>query len=170
MPNIKSIFHININVTNFERSLKFYEMLGFHVVRDFGEFGDPSLARGLGARECHGRAVLMILGDDLHATGLDLIEWKVPPTEGRPYPHLFHAGVWPHCAAHQDTARRLRGAQGTRRAISLGAANVPRPRQRGRLRLHDGPGRNGDRTDPGLNGARGGSRQVRRSRPRPFVA
>ena len=32
MPNIKSIFHINVNVTNFERSLKFYEMLGFHVV------------------------------------------------------------------------------------------------------------------------------------------
>jgi predicted lactoylglutathione lyase len=28
MPNIKSIFHINVNVTNFERSLKFYEMLG----------------------------------------------------------------------------------------------------------------------------------------------
>jgi glyoxylase I family protein len=62
-------------------------------VRDFGEFGDPSLARGLGAKECHGRAVLMILGDDLHSTRLDLIEWKVPPTEGRPYPHLFHAGA-----------------------------------------------------------------------------
>ena len=93
MPNIKSIFHININVTNFERSLKFYQMLGFHVVRDFGEFGDPSLARGLGAKECHGRAVLMILGDDLHSTRLDVIEWKVPPTEGRPYPHLFHAGA-----------------------------------------------------------------------------
>lgn len=92
MPNIKSIFHINVNVTDFERSLKFYEMLGFHVVRDFGDFGDQQLARGLGAKECRGRAVLMILGDDLHATRLDLIEWKTPPTEGRPYPHLFNAG------------------------------------------------------------------------------
>ena len=26
---IQSIFHININVTNFERSLAFYQMLGF---------------------------------------------------------------------------------------------------------------------------------------------
>jgi catechol 2,3-dioxygenase-like lactoylglutathione lyase family enzyme len=92
MPTINSIFHINVNVTDFERSLKFYEMLGFHVVRDFGDFGDQQLARGLGAKECRGRAVLMILGDDLHATRLDLIEWKTPPTEGRPYPHLFNAG------------------------------------------------------------------------------
>jgi len=28
---IQSIFHININVTNFERSLAFYQMLGFKV-------------------------------------------------------------------------------------------------------------------------------------------
>ena len=28
---IRSIFHININVTNFERSLTFYQMLGFKV-------------------------------------------------------------------------------------------------------------------------------------------
>jgi predicted lactoylglutathione lyase len=27
----QSIFHININVTNFERSLAFYQMLGFKV-------------------------------------------------------------------------------------------------------------------------------------------
>jgi glyoxylase I family protein len=93
MPNIRSIFHINVNVTDFERSLKFYEMLGFHVVRDLGEFSDPRLARGLGAPECRGRAVLMILGDNLHATRLDLIEWKVPSIEGRAYPHLFHAGA-----------------------------------------------------------------------------
>jgi catechol 2,3-dioxygenase-like lactoylglutathione lyase family enzyme len=28
---IQSIFHITINVTNFERSLAFYQMLGFKV-------------------------------------------------------------------------------------------------------------------------------------------
>jgi len=28
---IQSIFHININVINFERSLAFYQMLGFKV-------------------------------------------------------------------------------------------------------------------------------------------
>jgi hypothetical protein len=81
----------------------------------------------------------------------------VPPTEGRPYPHMFHAGAC-RIALRTKTLRvRLRGAQGTRRAISLGAANVPRARHRGRLRLRDGSGRNGDRTTPGLSGARAAS-------------
>ncbi len=34
---IESIFHININCTNFERSLEFYEKLGFKIIRDLGE-------------------------------------------------------------------------------------------------------------------------------------
>jgi catechol 2,3-dioxygenase-like lactoylglutathione lyase family enzyme len=157
MPNIKSIFHINVNVTNFERSLKFYEMLGFHVVRDFGEFGDPSLARGLGAKECHGRAVLMILGDDLHdAPGPYRMEGS--SDRGPPLPASVPRRRLPHRAAHQDAARRLRRAQRARRAISLGAANVQRAKHRSRLRLHDRSGRNGDRTTPGLNGAPFGSR------------
>ncbi|HZO80524.1 MAG TPA: VOC family protein [Candidatus Binataceae bacterium] len=93
MPNIRSIFHVNINVTDFERSLEFYQTLGFRVIRDLGEGGNRKMARGLGASECRGRAVLMILGDNPRATRLDLIEWKNPPTEGRAYPHLFHAGI-----------------------------------------------------------------------------
>ena len=34
---IKSVFHVNINVTDFDRSLSFYEMLGFKVILDLGE-------------------------------------------------------------------------------------------------------------------------------------
>jgi len=37
---VKGIYHININVTNFERSLEFYKLLGFKVVRDLGEGGN----------------------------------------------------------------------------------------------------------------------------------
>ena len=38
--NLKSIYHININCTNLERSLEFYKLLGFREVVDFGEGGD----------------------------------------------------------------------------------------------------------------------------------
>jgi hypothetical protein len=31
---IKSLFHVNVNCSNFERSLRFYKMLGFKVVLD----------------------------------------------------------------------------------------------------------------------------------------
>ena len=33
----KSVFHVNINVTDFDRSLAFYKLLGFKVVLDLGE-------------------------------------------------------------------------------------------------------------------------------------
>jgi glyoxylase I family protein len=42
--------------------------------------------------EGRGRAVLMILGDNLRSTRLDMIEWKNPKTEGQA-PKLWHAGM-----------------------------------------------------------------------------
>lgn len=34
-----------------------------------------------------------MIGDDPRATRIDLIEWTQPKTEGKPYPHLYHAGM-----------------------------------------------------------------------------
>ncbi|MGH7988411.1 MAG: VOC family protein [Candidatus Binataceae bacterium] len=90
---IKSVFHVNINVTNFERSLEFYKMLGFKVVLDIGEGPNKGNDKGLNIPDSRARAALLALGDDPHATRIDLIEWKQPRTEGIPYPHLYHAGV-----------------------------------------------------------------------------
>lgn len=90
---VKGIFHININVTNFERSLEFYKRLGFQVVRDLGEGGNQQFERGLQIPHPIGRAALLRIGDDKYATRIDLIEWKSPKTEGKPYPHLYHTGI-----------------------------------------------------------------------------
>jgi catechol 2,3-dioxygenase-like lactoylglutathione lyase family enzyme len=90
---IESIFHINVNCTNFDRSLEFYKILGFKVIRDLNEVGSEKLSRGLRIPNCRGRAILMILGDDQRSTRLDLIEWKNPKTEGQPHSHLWHAGM-----------------------------------------------------------------------------
>jgi catechol 2,3-dioxygenase-like lactoylglutathione lyase family enzyme len=90
---IESIFHINVNCTNFDRSLKFYKTLGFNVIRDLNEVGSENLSRGLRIPNGRGRAVLMILGDNPRSTRLDLIEWKNPKTEGQPHPHLWHTGM-----------------------------------------------------------------------------
>lgn len=90
---IKGIYHINVNVTNFERSLAFYRLLGFQVVRDLGEVGNKFLERGLQIPRPLGRAALLQVGDDKRATRLDLIEWKSPKTEGKPPPHLYQTGL-----------------------------------------------------------------------------
>jgi glyoxylase I family protein len=43
---IESIFHINVNCTNLDRSLDFYKTLGFTVIRDLNEVGSEKLRRG----------------------------------------------------------------------------------------------------------------------------
>src|SRR5215813_13230337 len=90
---IKSIFHININVKDFDRSLAFYQKLGFKVVLNIGEGPNPANDKGLGIPNSVGRAALLSLSDDPRATRIDLIEWKQPKTEGEPYPHLYHTGA-----------------------------------------------------------------------------
>ncbi len=90
---IKSIFHININVTDFDRSLAFYKMVGFKVVLNIGEGANPANDKGLGIPNSVARAALLALGDDPRATRVDLIEWKQPQTEGEPYAHLYHTGA-----------------------------------------------------------------------------
>ncbi len=44
---ITSILHININCTNFERSLDFYQKLGSKVARDLGETARRKVNPGL---------------------------------------------------------------------------------------------------------------------------
>ncbi len=83
------IYHVNVNCTDFERSLAFYKMLGFREHMDFGEGG----VDGLGFDRCRLKARLLSLGDDPRATVIDLIEWKEPETSGNPYPHLAHTGI-----------------------------------------------------------------------------
>jgi glyoxylase I family protein len=90
---LKRFFHININCKNFERSLAFYNMLGFKVVRDVGEGGGKVFERGFHIPNNNARAAMLALSDDPTATQLDLIEWKTPATEGDPHPNLYHAGV-----------------------------------------------------------------------------
>ena len=90
---IKGIFHVNINCSNFERSLEFYKMLGFKVAVDIPLGGGPEMDKGLGLEHGLGRAAIMQLGDDPRGTRLDLIEWKSPKSEGKPYAKLNHLGI-----------------------------------------------------------------------------
>lgn len=105
-----------MNVTDFERSLAFYQLLDFKIVRDLGEVGNTYLERGLKIPRLLGRAALLKVGDDRRSTRLDLIEWKDPKTEGRAYPHLYHAGM-ARIALVTDTLQAL--------CDKVKAANIP---------------------------------------------
>ncbi|HIL78520.1 MAG TPA: hypothetical protein EYG48_06400 [Methylococcales bacterium] len=89
---LKSIFHVNICVSNLERSIAFYEQLGFKVVNDFTLEG-PDVGRSMGLDASKFRVVFIRLGDDPNATVIDLLEFIDPPTQGAPYATLNNTGL-----------------------------------------------------------------------------
>jgi catechol 2,3-dioxygenase-like lactoylglutathione lyase family enzyme len=82
---IESIFHFTVNATNFERSLAFYQAIGFQLLRDNRDVIWPDyVAENFGMTRAQGRgALLAIDGGPLH-TRLDLIEWLEPAYDPAP--------------------------------------------------------------------------------------
>jgi glyoxylase I family protein len=68
---LKRFFHLNLNCKNFDRSLAFYKMLGFKVVRDIGEGGGKVFERGFHIPNNTARAAMLALSDDPAAAQLD---------------------------------------------------------------------------------------------------
>lgn len=87
------LFHVNINVSDMDRSVAFYERLGFVVERDV-ERDELSIAAGLGLPAFRARVVYM---KPSGATGptvlLDLVQFRDPLPVGTPYESLNHLGI-----------------------------------------------------------------------------
>jgi glyoxylase I family protein len=101
--NLRSIYHININCTNLERSLEFYKALGFREVVDFGEGGSEEMGRGLRLpADARSRARLLQIGEDPYCSHIDLIEWLNPRSDKRPYEKLNNLGIARVCFYSKD--------------------------------------------------------------------
>lgn len=109
--NVLQMFHVNINCSDFDRSLAFYKMLGFRELVDFSatpagrprSFGEKGLGPVLNLpADCDGRAALLTLGDDPRATRLDLIEWKTPKPQRRRPTDLAQLGIARLCLKVRD--------------------------------------------------------------------
>ena len=75
----QGLFHFTVNATNFERSLEFYQKLGFQLLRDNRDIVWPAtVAENFGMQRAQGRGALLALGPEPHHTRLDLIEWLEP--------------------------------------------------------------------------------------------
>ena len=81
--SLRSIFHFTVSARNFERSLAFYQTLGFKLLRDNRDVVWPDyVAQQFGMRRAQGRGALLALGEGSEHTRLDLIEWIEPRWEG----------------------------------------------------------------------------------------
>jgi catechol 2,3-dioxygenase-like lactoylglutathione lyase family enzyme len=89
---LQKLFHVNICVRDMERSIRFYEDLGFTKVNDF-ILDDPSIGDVIGIKAKKVRGVFMRLGNDPGSPVLDLVQFIDPPPQGRPYPTLNNIGI-----------------------------------------------------------------------------
>lgn len=110
-PNVLQIYHVNINCSDFDRALAFYELIGFRQIVDLNEMdgaplptlGEQGLGPVLGLpANCAGRAALLALGGDPRATRLDLIEWTAPRSPPKAPSDLSHLGIARLCLKVRD--------------------------------------------------------------------
>jgi glyoxylase I family protein len=96
---IYDLAHININCTDVQRSIAFYEKFGFEVIHVIAEDTtglDPTgdVMRGAaGYRGSQCRGVIMSLGEHPHCwTKLELLQYTQPATGPEPPRTLFQVG------------------------------------------------------------------------------
>lgn len=107
----KTFFHANIVVRNLDRSIKFYEKLGFKVVDGPFDIDGHDFGTMLGFEYAKVRAVFMRIGDDPKATMLDVLEFLDPVSKDAPYESLNNPGVARLCFKVDDIQQSYRELQ-----------------------------------------------------------
>ncbi|MDJ0788557.1 MAG: VOC family protein [Myxococcota bacterium] len=89
-----NVVHININVADLDRSVAFYEALGFSVMQVFEEDKSAEEMASMDFGGTRMRGAVMSIGDDPRAsTKIELLQWFEPRSEPMPHPTETSGGV-----------------------------------------------------------------------------
>ena len=100
---IREWVHANICVRDLDRSIPFYEMLGFEKFDDNVFEEGAGVWAGLGLPEGRRfRAVFMRIPGGRPRPFLDIIQFLDPPTAGQAYPTLHNVGIGRLCFEVDD--------------------------------------------------------------------
>ena len=91
--HISGMVHVNINCRDYDRSKRFYEMLGFREVWVVPETNTPEVAAAVGMPPYRVRGAIMAIPDANPPMVIDLLEWVSPRDEADPYPNLYRPGL-----------------------------------------------------------------------------
>ncbi|HSG88768.1 MAG TPA: VOC family protein, partial [Pseudomonadales bacterium] len=91
--NIDGMVHVNINCTDYDRSLAFYEMLGFREVWRVPETNTAEVAAAVGMPPYRVKGAILVLDGTDRPFAIDLLEWQSPRDESPPYEHLYRPGL-----------------------------------------------------------------------------
>jgi catechol 2,3-dioxygenase-like lactoylglutathione lyase family enzyme len=91
--HLTGLVHVNVNCTDYDRSLAFYERLGFREFWQVPETNSPEVAAAVGMPPYRVRGALLILEGADPPFVLDLLEWREPRDETPPTPVLYRPGI-----------------------------------------------------------------------------
>lgn len=89
--NLTGMVHVNVNCSDFDRSLAFYERLGFELLAMVPETNTPEVAAAVGMPPYRVKGGILKLPGE--STLIDLLQWLEPTDPAPPYPHLYHLGL-----------------------------------------------------------------------------
>lgn len=110
---ITGLVHANINCSDYDRSLRFYEALGFREFWRVPETNTPEVAAAVGMPPYRVKGALLALEGANPPVVIDLLQWLDPQDDEAPYPHLYHLGIARLALATDDLdgdMRRLEAA------------------------------------------------------------
>ncbi|WP_421937560.1 VOC family protein [Phenylobacterium sp.] len=90
---ISGLVHVNINVSDFDRSRRFYEALGFRLFWMVPPTNSPQVSAAVGMPPYEVKGGLMRLENADPPLVIDLLEWLSPSDGDPPYRHLYHLGI-----------------------------------------------------------------------------
>jgi len=91
--SITRLVHVNINCSNFDRSLKFYELLGFQKIIVVPSQNTVEVAAAVGMKPYTVKGALLALQNSKSPLIIDLLEWQEPSDDNPPYSNLYHLGI-----------------------------------------------------------------------------
>jgi glyoxylase I family protein len=110
--SIERLYHTVVNATDLDRTVAFYQALGFQILNDRRDVKWPAFVGGIfGLKKAQGRGVLMNLPADPGGPMLDILEWVEPkakpiPADGHTVPRIIAFRVKNVHEAYKDLKRR----------------------------------------------------------------
>ncbi len=128
--SLTGLVHVNVNCSDFERSLAFYERLGFERVADVPATNTAEVAAAVGMPPYRVKGALLLLRSETAPFMLDLLEWQEPRDAAEPYAHLYHLGIARIALASDDLDADMASLQADGIEFLSEPATVSMPGQR----------------------------------------
>jgi catechol 2,3-dioxygenase-like lactoylglutathione lyase family enzyme len=129
--HIDGLVHVNVNCSDYARSLAFYEKLGFREAWRVPETNSAEVAAAVGMPPYRVRGAILVLEGARTPLALDLLEWISPRDDTPPQPHLYRPGLARIALSTTDLDADLAFLEAEGIAIVAPPATVMRDARRG---------------------------------------